>query len=167
MTRSVLPLLRAAHGRIVFAESVSGRFALPSMGADHASKFALEGVADAMRMALRRWGIRVVLVEAGSIDTDVSRGAIDTADEVEANKRADHRDLDRTQIRAMRKIVARLQKRTSPPGKVADADEIAPTTARPKARYLVGADARAQVALRAALRTRVVDAAVARIATGG
>jgi NAD(P)-dependent dehydrogenase (short-subunit alcohol dehydrogenase family) len=166
VTQAVLPLLRAAHGRIVFVGSVSGRIASPFMGAYNASKFALEGIADAMRMELRRWGIGVVLVEPGSIDTDLWRGALDTADEVEANMRPEHRDLYRTQIAAMRKTVGRIQKRTSPPEKVADAVEIALTTARPKARYLVGADARVQVALRTALPTRVVDAAVSRIATG-
>jgi len=167
VTQAVLPLLREATGRILFVGSVSGRFASPFMGAYNASKFALEGIADAMRMELRRWGIRVVLVEPGSIDTDLWRGALDTADDVEARMAPEHVDLYRTQIKAMRKTVARIQKRTSPPEKVADAVEIALTTARPKARYVVGTDARVQIALRTALPTRVVDAAVARITTGG
>jgi len=167
VTQAVLPLLREATGRVLFVGSVSGRIASPFMGAYNASKFALEGIADAMRMELRRWGIRVVLVEPGSIDTDLWRGALDTADEVEARMAPEHLDLYRTQIKAMRKTVGRIQKRTSPPEKVADTVEIALTTARPKARYVVGADARVQIALRTALPTRVVDAAVARIATGG
>ena len=167
VTQAVLPLLREATGRVLFVGSVSGRIASPFMGAYNASKFALEGIADAMRMELRRWGIRVVLVEPGSIDTDLWRGALDTADEVEARMAPVHLDLYRTQIKAMRKTVGRIQKRTSPPEKVADTVEIALTTARPKARYVVGADARVQIALRTALPTRVVDAAEARIATGG
>jgi NAD(P)-dependent dehydrogenase (short-subunit alcohol dehydrogenase family) len=166
VTQAVLPLLREATGRIVFVGSVSGRVASPFMGPYNASKFALEGVADALRMELRRWGIRVVLVEPGSMDTDLWRGALDTADEVEAKLRPEHRELYRSQMRAMRRTVARIRKRTSSPDKVADVVEIALTTARPKARYLVGADARVQVALRSALPTRVVDAAVARVATG-
>lgn len=166
VTQAVLPLLREAAGRVVFVGSVSGRVASPFMGPYNASKFALEGIADAMRMELRRWGIRVVVVEPGSIDTDLWRGALDTADEVEAKMRPEHRDLYRSQIKAMRKAVGRIQKRTSPPEKVADAVEIALTAKRPKARYLVGTDARVQVALRSALPTRVVDAAVSRMATG-
>jgi NAD(P)-dependent dehydrogenase (short-subunit alcohol dehydrogenase family) len=166
VTQAVLPLLRAARGRIVFVSSISGRVSSPFMGAYNASKFALEGMADALRMELRPWSIPVVLVEPGSIDTDLWRGALETADEVEAKMAPEHRELYRRQIAAMRKAVARIQRQTSPPGKVADAVETALTATRPRARYLVGPDARMQVAMRAALPTRVVDAAVSRLTTG-
>jgi hypothetical protein len=49
---------------------------------------------------------------------------------------------------------------------VAAAVETALTADRPRARYVVGRDARIQVALRAALPARVVDAALARLTTG-
>lgn len=166
VTQAVLPLLRAAKGRVVFVGSVSGRVATPFTGAYNASKFALEGLADALRMELRPWSIRVVLVEPGSIDTDLWRGALDDADRAEANMSPAHRELYASQIAAMRKTVTRIQKQTSPPEKVADAIETALTASRPRARYLVGADARAQVAMRAALPTRALDAALARFTNG-
>ena len=93
VTQAVLPRLREATGRVLFVGSVSGRYATPFMGAYNASKFALEGIADAMRMELRRWGIRVVLVEPGSIDTDLWRDALDTADESRSRMAPEHRDL--------------------------------------------------------------------------
>ena len=163
VTQAVLPLLRESRGRIVFISSVSGRVATPFTGIYNASKFALEGLADALRMELREWGIRVALVEPGSIDTDIWRRAQETADEAEARMRPEHRGLYADQIASMRKTVARVQKQTSPPEKVAAVVERALTSTRPRARYLVGPDARVQAALRAALPTPAFDAAITRL----
>ena len=68
--------------------------------------------------------------------------------------------------RAARKTIARIQKQTAPVEKVANTILKALTDEKPKARYLVGLDAKAQVAMRAALPTRAFDLAVSR-ATGG
>lgn len=162
VTQAVLPLLRASEGRIVFVSSVSGRVATPFTGAYNASKFALEGLADALRMELREWGIPVVLVEPGSIDTDMWRLALDDADDAEARMSDEHRELYASQIASMRKAVSRIQRQTTPPEKVAAAIETALTASKPKARYLVGADARMQLALRAALPTKALDATLTR-----
>ena len=75
VTQAVLPRLRESRGRIVFVSSLSGRVATPMTGAYNASKFALEGMADALRMELRPWGVRVVLVEPAQTDTDMWRTA--------------------------------------------------------------------------------------------
>src|SRR6476620_1492964 len=53
VAQAVLPALRRAQGRIVFVSSVSGRVATPMMGAYNASKYAIEAIADAMRLELR------------------------------------------------------------------------------------------------------------------
>ncbi|HTX45213.1 MAG TPA: SDR family NAD(P)-dependent oxidoreductase [Solirubrobacteraceae bacterium] len=58
VTQAVLPRIRASRGRIVFISSVSGRISAPMMGAYNASKFAIEGIADALRVELAPWGIR-------------------------------------------------------------------------------------------------------------
>ena len=82
VTQAVLPKLRASRGRVVFVSSLSGRISTPMTGAYNASKFALEGLADALRMEVRPWGIRVVLVEPAQTDTDMWReadGALDEA----------------------------------------------------------------------------------------
>src|SRR5271166_1038313 len=52
VTQALLPRLRASRGRVVFVSSLSGRVATPLMGPYSASKFALEGMADALRMEL-------------------------------------------------------------------------------------------------------------------
>jgi NAD(P)-dependent dehydrogenase (short-subunit alcohol dehydrogenase family) len=163
VTQAVLPLLRQSAGRIVFTSSVSGRVSAPLLGAYSGSKYALEAVVDALRVEVRPWKIRVSLVEPGSIDTDIWRKAQETADEVETSLKPEHRDLYRQHIAGTRKLVSRIQKQTSPPGKVADAVERALTASRPRARYVVGADARAQLALKAATPTPMLDAVLARV----
>jgi len=162
VTQAVLPLLRSAKGRIVFVGSVSGRVATPFTGAYNASKFAMEAVADALRMEVRPWGIKVVIIEPGGIDTDLWRNAIETADQAESEMAPHHRELYASQIASMRRSVARTQKQTSPPETVAKAVEKALTTAKPRARYLVGADARGQVVLQSLLPTPAVDAVLMR-----
>jgi NAD(P)-dependent dehydrogenase (short-subunit alcohol dehydrogenase family) len=70
VTRAFLPWMRQrGAGRIVNVSSVLGRFALPGSGLYSASKFALEAMSDALRMELAPFGVRVVLVEPGVIDT--------------------------------------------------------------------------------------------------
>ena len=66
VTQAVMKQVRAARGRVVFVSSLSGRVATPMTGAYNASKFALEGLADSLRMEVRPWGVRVVLVEPGT-----------------------------------------------------------------------------------------------------
>jgi len=70
VTRAFLPPMRErGAGRIVNVSSILGRFALPGSGLYSASKFAIEAYSDALRMELAPFGVRVVLVEPGVIDT--------------------------------------------------------------------------------------------------
>ena len=154
VTQAVLPRLRESRGRVLFVSSVSGRVASPLTGAYNASKFAIEGIADVLRMELKPWGVAVVLIEPGSIDTDLWRNALDTAAEAEAAMQPGHRELYAAHLAGMRKAIPRIQKQAGPVDRVTAAIERALTADRPKARYLVGADAKAQVAMRAALPTR-------------
>jgi NAD(P)-dependent dehydrogenase (short-subunit alcohol dehydrogenase family) len=66
VTRAVLPAMRARRdGAIVTLGSVSGRVVVPMVGPYHASKWALEGMIEALRFELLPFGIRVVLIEPG------------------------------------------------------------------------------------------------------
>jgi len=68
--RAVLPLFRAqGHGIIVNVSSIGGRIGLPFQALYSASKFALEGLSEALRMEVKPLGIRVVLVEPGDTRT--------------------------------------------------------------------------------------------------
>lgn len=157
VTQAVLPMLRRAHGRIVFLSSVSGRVSTPMMAPYTASKHAIEAIADAMRLELRPWKIDVVLVEPGSIDTDLWRTADTQVEETEAALGEEQRRLYRGHIAGMKKAVPRIQKQAADVGTVAAAIEKALTATAPKPRYVVGKDARAQLAFRALLPERTFD----------
>ena len=81
-TQPFLPGMRGrGTGTIVNVSSVAGRVAAPFMGAYNASKFALEGLSDSMRVELGSFGVRVVLIEPGPIRTDFGRAADDVREE--------------------------------------------------------------------------------------
>jgi len=68
LTNHVLPLMRRqGHGRVVMISSILGRVAVPWRGAYNASKFALEGLTDTLRLELRGSGIHVSLVNPGPV----------------------------------------------------------------------------------------------------
>jgi NAD(P)-dependent dehydrogenase (short-subunit alcohol dehydrogenase family) len=70
LTNRVLPVMRRqGHGRIIHNSSVLGFVALPFRGAYNASKYALEGLTDTLRLELRGSGVHVVLIEPGPIES--------------------------------------------------------------------------------------------------
>jgi NAD(P)-dependent dehydrogenase (short-subunit alcohol dehydrogenase family) len=163
LTNLVLPRLRASRGRIVFVSSLSGVISTPMTGAYNASKFALEAIADAWRLELRPWGIKVILVEPAMTDTDLWRKAPETLEAEAAEMSAEHRELYAGHLDGMRKTVPRMQKMAKPVDTVAAAIEKALTASRPRARYPVGTDVRVQAALSGVTPDRVKDAAFARL----
>jgi NAD(P)-dependent dehydrogenase (short-subunit alcohol dehydrogenase family) len=71
VTQGVLPEMRQRRcGRIINMSSIAGKVALPLFGAYSASKFALEGMTDALRLEVHPFGIDVVLIEPGYIPTN-------------------------------------------------------------------------------------------------
>jgi NAD(P)-dependent dehydrogenase (short-subunit alcohol dehydrogenase family) len=157
VTQALLPRLRASRGRIVFVSSLSGRVATPLTGAYSASKFALEGMADAMRMELAPWGIKVVLVEPAQTDTDMWRGADADLDESVAALSSAHRELYAKHIAGFRKTIPRSQRMAAPVDGVAATIEKALTAPRPKARYVVGTGPRLQALMAKLTPTPVLD----------
>ena len=70
-TQAFLPFLRESKGRVINMSSVSGRFAFPFAGIYAASKYALEAASDALRRELATAGIKVILIEPGSVQTPI------------------------------------------------------------------------------------------------
>lgn len=65
VTQSVLPLIRRARGRIVNVASIAGRIGLPFQPAYCASKYAVEGFSDVLRIDMAPWGVTVHIIEPG------------------------------------------------------------------------------------------------------
>ncbi len=77
LTNRVLPVMRAqGHGRIIHNSSVLGFVALPFRGAYNASKYALEGLTDTLRLELAGTGIHVSLIEPGPIESRFRANAL-------------------------------------------------------------------------------------------
>jgi len=157
VSQAALPRLRESRGRIVFVSSVNGRVAAPMLGPYCASKFALEAAADALRMELRPWRIRVSVVEPAQTATDMWDSAEQTADDMEASMSPGQRVLYAKHIAGFRKMIPTSRKMAVPADKVAQVVESALTDRRSKARYAVGVGPRLQMAVANALPSAVSD----------
>lgn len=74
---AVIPVMRAqGHGRIINCSSVLGLVPMKWRGAYSASKYAMEGLSDTLRLEMRAAGIDVILIEPGPITSDIRRNSI-------------------------------------------------------------------------------------------
>jgi NAD(P)-dependent dehydrogenase (short-subunit alcohol dehydrogenase family) len=157
VTQAFLPLLRRARGRIVFMGSIGGRVATPFLAPYCASKFALEAIADALRIELQPWGMHVSMIEPGSIATPIWTKRPDgdvTADD--ARRPALSRDYGAA-LAAFRSVLTHTAQRGLPTDAVSTVVEHALTSARPRPRYVVGRDAKLQLALGTFVPARMQD----------
>ena len=160
VTQGFLPFLKAARGRIVNISSVSGRVAPPFMAPYAASKFALEAISDCMRHELRPFGIDVIVIEPGIVNTPIwKKGA--------ARDLGPVRDtVYEKALTAMRDGAAAVDERAMPPARVSRAILHALTARRPPARIPVVRN-RVLFQLLSCVPDRVLDRRVARRLWGG
>ncbi len=160
VTQALLPALRRAGGRIVFVSSIGGRVATAFTAPYAASKHAIEAFGDALRVELHSSGVRVALVEPGSVATpiwDKSRA--------EAERVSIPPELEQAYGRipaAMGKVLEDTARRGVPPERVAETIERALTSPRTKARYVVGTDAKAMLLAKRLLPDLVFDRVIRR-----
>ncbi|WP_313814547.1 oxidoreductase [Glutamicibacter sp.] len=156
MTQLVLPhMRRQGTGTIINISSMGGRFSTPLGSWYHASKYAVEGLSDAMRLELRQFGIDVVLIEPGGIrsewgtiaakhlrqtsgDGPYSKLAAGMASTLDASSKPGYRLASEPEVVA-RTIV-----------KAASAD-------KPRTRYAVGIGSAPMIALSKILPNRLFD----------
>jgi NAD(P)-dependent dehydrogenase (short-subunit alcohol dehydrogenase family) len=161
-TQAMIPLLRQARGRIANISSIGGRVAIPLVGPYNASKFALEGMSDALRRELRPWGIRVALIEPGAVATPIWDKGVDQAETLEREAPPEVRERYGEVMDAIRKQSEKNRTDGVPPQEVAEAVAHALTADKPKTRYLIGRDAKMRGPVAKMLPDRLMDAAIAR-----
>lgn len=160
LTQLALPHMREQRsGRIVNISSIGGKFYEPFGAWYHATKFAVEGFSDSLRMEVRPFGIKVVIIEPGPIITEWNEIARDSLLE-----RSGAGPYGRWAKRA-HAILTEFDKpgRASKPEAVAKKIRKAATKARPAARYPVGRGARAITASRDHLPDAAFDQVVSRM----
>jgi len=154
------------HGRIIQNSSVLGFVALPYRGAYVASKFAIEGLSDTLRLELAGSGVNVSLIEPGPIESRFRENA----------ERAFRRWIRRegsAHARAYDAMEARLKKTghatrfTLPPEAVLDKVIHALESSRPRPRYYVTFPTYLFGSLKRVLSTRMTDRLLLRVSGGG
>jgi NAD(P)-dependent dehydrogenase (short-subunit alcohol dehydrogenase family) len=162
----MLPLLRQSQdARVIFMSSVSGQIAPPFVGPYASSKFALEAMADALRMELRAFGIRVVVVQPGNVRTPIWQKGRDAKDALIARMPQEAATHYAHAVDALARVTEREERTGIAPGLVAEAVLRALTAAHPKARYPVGNPPAWQRRLASLLPERVRDRLILRTIT--
>lgn len=148
VTQAFLPQVRKAKGTIVFIASIGGRIASPFLSPYNASKFAIEAVGESLRGELLPWDINVVVVEPGSIDTEIWRKGTDTADDQIKQMTPAARRLYGKQLNRFIEVFGETGARGISPDKVAKVVHKAIRLNKPRHRYLVGTDAKVAARLK-------------------
>jgi NAD(P)-dependent dehydrogenase (short-subunit alcohol dehydrogenase family) len=152
LSQLVLPHLRACgRGRIINVSSAGAKMYQPLGGWYHATKYALEGLSDCLRVELRPLGIDVVVVQPGGIETEFPRVAAERL--LATSGDGAYRDYARRYATALTSQARYI----SSTAVVARTIGRAATVRRPRTRYPVGRGARAAVLARWLLPDRVFD----------
>lgn len=136
MTQAVLPHMRARRsGKIINVSSISGRIGFPGLAPYAASKFAIEGFSESLRMELLPHGIHVALVEPGSYKTNIWSNGIERLSVRDAKD--DHSPY-RQQLEAILAYTRQTADQAGDPQEVAAVIAKIAQTKSPKLRYLIG-----------------------------
>src|ERR1035437_127644 len=148
----VLPTMRAQHsGRIINISSIGGSFGEPHGAWYHATKYAVEGLSDSLRMELKQFGIDVVIIKPGPILTEWNSIARENLLKVSGN--TDYKVLANKHV----KMLAMADKYGSLPIVVAKTIVRAVVSKRPKTRYATGGGAKIILFVRKILSDRMFD----------
>ena len=152
ITQLVIPAMRKQKsGRIVNISSMGGKIYTPFGAWYHATKFALEGWSDCLRIELKQFGIDVVLVEPGGIQTEWGGIAMDGLQKVSGN--GPYADM-------VNKVVASFDKsndKLTPVDVLGEEIAKAASVKSPKTRYLKGYLAKPLVRMRKWFGDRIFD----------
>lgn len=129
----VLPYMRKqSFGKIVNVTSIGGKMAAPMGGWYHASKFAVEGLSDSLRLEVKPFGVDVILVEPGGVKTEWQGIAMDSM--LKVSGQTDYQDMANKALSVGRNG----QKNYAEPSVIAELILKAITAKNPKARYSAG-----------------------------
>ena len=163
LTQALLPaLIASGDGRLVNVSSIGGRVAFPTYGAYAAAKFALEGFSDVLRREVGRLGVKVIVIEPGTITTPMWGKGLATMDELAATMTADQHARYDDLVAAMRKQSEEQAGSGTEPLRAAKVIANALEVRRPRTRYLVGRDARLLAGVSSLLSDKALDRLVAR-----
>lgn len=157
LTRQIIPVMRnQGHGRIIQCSSVLGFVSMAYRGAYNASKYALEGLTDTLRLELKSANIAVILLQPGPINTQFRANALTAFN----NNIDDENSVHKVQYK---KQLDRLSSKTSnakftlEPADVTKALIHALESNRPKIRYRITVPTKLFAVFKRILPTRWLD----------
>ncbi len=152
LTQLVLPQMRRqGAGRIINISSIGGRISEPGGAWYHATKFAVEGLSDCLRMELRQFNIDVVVIQPGGIKTEWN--TISRENLMKTSGSSAYRDMAQKQVN----LLARADRMASSPVVIAKVITRAILAHRPRTRYAAGMGAKPILFFRKILPDRVFD----------
>jgi NAD(P)-dependent dehydrogenase (short-subunit alcohol dehydrogenase family) len=155
LTQLVLPAMRAQRsGRIVNISSIGGKFGEAFGCWYHATKFAVEGLSDSLRMELHPFGIDVVVIQPGATHSEWSKIAHDSL--IKYSGAGPYRKDAGAHAKMME--LGHEGSIPAPPGVVAKTIVRAVQSRKPKTRYATGGLARTILFIRCVLSDRAFDA---------
>jgi NAD(P)-dependent dehydrogenase (short-subunit alcohol dehydrogenase family) len=158
MTKAVLPIMRPQHsGHIITVTSVSGLVGHPMLSAYCASKYALEGWNESLRVETHSLGIHVSLVEPGIYDTDIWERNV-----VIAKAALDPASPNKERSQRFAEFIKQSAKHRKDAREVAKLIVSIAQDPNPKLRYLIGRDAKIQVWLKRIVPWRRYERIVAK-----
>lgn len=164
LTRQVIPVMRKqGHGRIVQNSSILGFVSFPWRGAYVATKYALEGLTDTLRVELQGSGIHMVLIEPGPVTSKIREKSIPYFERFIDWKSSPLRELYET------RLLKRLYKSSGPDRFELPASAVTAKLAhacearRPRPRYYVTTPTHIAGVLRRILSTRAIDRILVRL----
>jgi len=153
LTQLVLPYMRQQHsGRIINISSIGGRIGEPHGAWYHATKFAVEGLSDSLRMELKEFGIDVVVIQPGAIKTEWAGIAREKMLQTSGNTAYSY--LTQKHAAMFEKADGKMG---SDPVVIARTIEKAVTASKPKTRYAAGSGAKPILMARSILSDRMFD----------
>jgi NAD(P)-dependent dehydrogenase (short-subunit alcohol dehydrogenase family) len=162
VTQAMLPMIRAARGRVVFMASIGGRIALPYLAPYSASKHAVEALGDSLRREMMPFGVEVSIVEPGAVATPIWDKGSEQISQIRDGAAPEHVKLYGESLQKFEQLFIDAGRQGVSPDEVAKAVEHALTARRPKTRYLVGRDARVRAIMRKYMPDRFLDRGIAR-----
>lgn len=152
LTQLLLPQMRKQKsGKIINLSSIGGSFGEPHGAWYHATKFALEGFSDSLRMELAQFGIDVVVVKPGAIQTEWSQIAQSNLSKVAEGTAYEPLALKHAQM------LRKYDGQGSDPSLIANLIVDISAKKKPNTRYVRGRGAKTMMCLRGMLSDRVFD----------
>ena len=156
VSQVLLPQLIRSKGKLINISSVGGRLAIATYGPYGGTKFALEAVSDALRREVAPFGVDVVVIEPGAVQTKISARAIAATNKVASTMTAEQSQRYSGLMSAVTAQAASADKAGWPADKVAKIIAKAIMARRPRTRYGVGREA-AMISFLRVLPDRLVD----------